>query len=157
MYYQLSLVVVVHQLVIDWLVVRYLRVNEFVPEAQNTYRENYPNTIIPGDIKKLTGKDFLEKINLKPGELDLLDGSPPCSAFSMAGSVSHGKGRTHADAFGKTKQYSDIKGVENVEDLFFEFLRVAKEIKPKVIIGENVEGLTMGEAKEYFHRDTKYI
>ena len=130
-----------------------LAINEFVPEAQNTYRENYPDTlIIPGDIKKLTGKDFLEKINLKPGELDLLDGSPPCSAFSMAGSVSHGKGRTHADAFGKTKQYSDIKGVENVEDLFFEFLRVAEEIKPKVIIGENVEGLTMGEAKEYFHR-----
>ena len=130
-----------------------LAINEFVPEAQNTYRENYPNTlIIPGDIKKLTGKDFLEKINLKPGELDILDGSPPCSAFSMAGSVSHGKGNTHADAFGKTKQYSDIKGVENVEDLFFEFLRVAKEIQPKVIIGENVEGLTMGEAKEYFHK-----
>jgi len=130
-----------------------LAVNEFVPEAQNTYRENYPDTlIIPGDIKKLTGKDFLEKINMKPGELDLLDGSPPCSAFSMAGSVSHGEGRTHADAFGKKKQYSDIKGVENVEDLFFEFLRVAKEIKPKVIIGENVEGLTMGEAKEYFHK-----
>jgi len=130
-----------------------LAINEFVEEAQNTYRENYPNTlIIPGDIKKLTGQDFMEKTGLKPGELDVLDGSPPCSAFSMAGSVSHGKGNTHADAFGKTKQYSDIKGVENVEDLFFEFLRVAKEIKPKVIIGENVEGLTMGEAKEYFHK-----
>jgi len=130
-----------------------LAINEFVLEAQNTYKENYPNTtIIPGDIKKLSGKDFLEKINLKSGELDLLDGSPPCSAFSMAGSVSHGKGNTHADAFGKTKQYSDIKGVSNVEDLFFEFLRVAKEIKPKVIIGENVAGLTMGEAKDYFHK-----
>tara|TARA_B110001454_G_scaffold87321_1_gene83745 strand:+ start:10249 stop:11412 length:1164 start_codon:yes stop_codon:yes gene_type:complete len=130
-----------------------LAVNEFVEEAQKTYKENYPNTIIiPDDIKKLTGKDFLEKINMKPGELDLLDGSPPCSAFSMAGSVSHGAGRTHAAAFGKTKQYSDIKGVEKVEDLFFEFLRVADEIKPKVIIGENVEGLTMGEAKEYFHK-----
>jgi DNA (cytosine-5)-methyltransferase 1 len=130
-----------------------LAINEFVPEAQNTYRENYPNTlIIPGDIKKLSGKDFMINTGLKPGELDLLDGSPPCSAFSMAGSVSHGKGRTHADAFGKTKQYSDIKGVENVEDLFFEFLRIADELKPKVIIGENVEGLTMGEAKEYFHR-----
>ena len=130
-----------------------LAINEFVPEAQNTYRENYPVTlVIPGDIKKLSGKDFLEKVNLKPGELDLLDGSPPCSAFSMAGSVSHGKGNTHADAFGKKKKYSDIEGVENVEDLFFEFLRVAEEIKPKVIIGENVEGLTMGEAKEYFHK-----
>ena len=130
-----------------------LAVNEFVPEAQNTYRANYPNTtIVPGDIKELTGTYLMEQAGVKVSELDLLDGSPPCSAFSMAGSVSHGEGRTHADAFGKKKQYSDIKGVENVEDLFFEFLRVAKDIKPKVIIGENVEGLTMGEAKEYFHK-----
>jgi len=130
-----------------------LAINEFVEEAQNTYRENYPNTtIVPGDIKKLTGTYLMEQAGVKVSELDILDGSPPCSAFSMAGSVSHGEGKTHADAFGKTKQYSDIKGVENVEDLFFEFLRVAKDIKPKVIIGENVEGLTMGEAKEYFHK-----
>ena len=130
-----------------------LAVNEFVPEAQNTYRENYPDTtIVPGDIKELTGTYLMEQAGIKVGELDLLDGSPPCSAFSMAGSVSHGEGRTHADAFGKKKKYSDIEGVENVEDLFFEFLRVAKDIKPKVIIGENVEGLTMGEAKEYFHK-----
>ena len=130
-----------------------LAVNEFVEEAQNTYRENYPNTtIVPGDIKKLTGTYLMEQAGVKVSELDILDGSPPCSAFSMAGSISHGGGNTHADAFGKTKQYSDIKGVENVEDLFFEFLRVAKDIKPKVIIGENVEGLTMGEAKEYFHK-----
>jgi DNA (cytosine-5)-methyltransferase 1 len=130
-----------------------LAINEFVEEAQNTYRENYPNTtIVPGDIKKLTGTYLMEQAGVKVGELDILDGSPPCSAFSMAGSISHGGGNTHADAFNKTKQYSDIKGVENVEDLFFEFLRVAKDIKPKVIIGENVEGLTMGEAKEYFHK-----
>ena len=130
-----------------------LAINEFVEEAQNTYRENYPNTtIVPGDIKELTGTYLMEQAGVKVSELDILDGSPPCSAFSMAGSVSHGEGRTHADAFGKTKQYSDIKGVSNVEDLFFEFLRVAKDIKPKVIIGENVEGLTMGEAKEYFHK-----
>lgn len=130
-----------------------LAINEFVEEARNTYSVNYPNTIvIPDDIKKLTGKSFLDIIKLNPGELDILDGSPPCSAFSMAGSVSHGEGNTHKDAFGKTKKYSDIKDVSNVEDLFFEFLRVAKEMKPKVIIGENVEGLTMGEAKEYFFK-----
>ena len=130
-----------------------LAINEFVEEAQNTYRENYPNTtIVPGDIKKLTGTYLMEQAGIKVSELDILDGSPPCSAFSMAGSISHGRDNTHADAFGKTKQYSDIKGVSNVEDLFFEFLRVAKDIKPKVIIGENVEGLTMGEAKEYFNK-----
>ena len=130
-----------------------LCINEFVPTAQETYKENYPDTpIIPDDIKKLSGQEFLDIAGLKAGELDVLDGSPPCSAFSMAGNVSHGKGNTHADAFGKTKGYSDIKEVTNVEDLFFEFLRVADVIKPKVIIAENVAGLTMGTAKQYFNK-----
>jgi DNA (cytosine-5)-methyltransferase 1 len=130
-----------------------LAVNEFVEEAQNTYRENYPNTpILPGDIKELTGKDFLELTGLKVGELDVLDGSPPCSAFSVAGKLSHSKEGKHSDGWGQTKKYSDGKMVENIEDLFFEFLRVAEEIKPKVIIAENVKGLTIGEAKEYFNK-----
>jgi len=130
-----------------------LCVNEFVEEARNTYKENYPNTpILPDDIIKLSGQEFLDVTGLGVGELDILDGSPPCSAFSMAGSVSHGKGNTHKDAFGKTKGYSDIKEVSNIEDLFFEFLRVADVIKPKVIIAENVAGLTMGEAKQYFNK-----
>ena len=130
-----------------------LCVNEFVEEARNTYRENYPNTpILPDDINKLSGQEFLDITGIDVGELDILDGSPPCSAFSMAGNVSHGKGNTHKDAFGKTKGYSDIKEVSNIEDLFFEFLRVADVIKPKVIIAENVAGLTMGEAKQYFNK-----
>lgn len=130
-----------------------LCVNEFVEEAQNTYRENYPSTpILPGDIKELTGKDFLDIAGLQPGELDLLDGSPPCSAFSVAGKLSHSKDGKHSDGWGQTKNYSDGKMVENIEDLFFEFLRVADEIRPKVIIGENVKGLTIGEAKQYFHK-----
>ena len=130
-----------------------LAVNEFVEEAQNTYRENYPNTpILPGDIKELTGKDFLDVTGLQVGELDILDGSPPCSAFSVAGKLSHSTGGKHSDGWGQTKSYSDGKMVENIEDLFFEFLRVAEEIKPKVIIAENVKGLTVGEAKQYFNK-----
>jgi len=50
--------------------------------------------------------------------------------------------------------YSDGKKVENIEDLFFEFLRVAEEIKPKVIVAENVAGLMMGEAKQYYYKIT---
>ncbi len=130
-----------------------LCVNEFVQEARNTYSENYPNTpILPDDIKELTGQELLDASNIGVGELDILDGSPPCSAFSMAGSVVQGGG--HSKGFGKTKNYSDGKKVENIEDLFFEFLRVADYIKPKVIVGENVAGLTMGEAKEYYNKIT---
>lgn len=130
-----------------------LCINEFVEEAQNTYRENYPDTpILPGDIKELSGKDFLDVANIGVGELDILDGSPPCSAFSVAGKLSHTKDGKHSDGWGQTKNYSDGKMVENIEDLFFEFLRVADDIKPKVIIAENVKGLTIGEAKEYFNK-----
>ena len=144
--------------------------NEFVLEAARSYAENYPDTVIlPDDIKELSGKDFLDAAGIGVGELDILDGSPPCSAFSVSGSLSHniheeehidlwgnvtiekvpGK---HSDGWSKTKNYSDGKKVENIEDLFFEFLRVAEEIKPKVIVAENVKGLTVGEAKSYFNK-----
>jgi DNA (cytosine-5)-methyltransferase 1 len=122
-----------------------LCVNEFVQSAVDTYGANYPNTpILDEDIKKLTGEDFLRVAGIKKGELDILDGSPPCSAFSVAGKREKG--------WDQTKTYSDGKQVENIEDLFFEFTRITGEIMPKVVIGENVAGITMGEAKEYFNR-----
>ena len=147
-----------------------LVINEYVPVAAETYAENYPDTVIlPGDIKELTGQDFLDAAGVGVGEIDILDGSPPCSAFSVSGSLSHNiheeehidlwgnvtvekvSGK-HSDGWGKTKNYSDGKKVENIEDLFFEFLRIAKEIQPKVSVAENVKGLTVGEAKEYFNK-----
>ena len=130
-----------------------LVVNEFIEEARNTYKENYPSTpIIPDDIKDLSGQDILDVAGIGVGELDILDGSPPCSAFSVAGKLSHSTDGKHSDGWGQTKNYSDGKMVENIEDLFFEFLRVAKDIQPKIIIAENVAGLTVGEAKTYFNK-----
>lgn len=144
-----------------------IAINEFVEEAIATYSTNFPDTkIIAGDIKELTGEDFLREANLKPGELDILDGSPPCSAFSIAGKGSKGwkgaikdtreshfedgevcfKGELCEASDGK-KTYSDGKKVEAIEDLFLEFIRVAKEIQPKVIIAENVRGLMFGDNK----------
>ena len=149
-----------------------LCINEFVEEAVKTYGENYPETyILPGDIKQLSGKDFLEAAGLQAGEVDILDGSPPCSAFSVAGKLSHNSveeeridlygnvtiekvSGKHSDGWGQSKNYSDGKMVENIEDLFFEFLRVADEIRPKIIVAENVKGLTVGEAKEYYNKIT---
>jgi len=122
-----------------------LCVNEFVQEAINTYKENYPNTpILPDDIKKLNAEDFN-----KYGDIDIFDGSPPCSAFSVSGAMVQG---SHSKGWGQTKTYSDGKKVENIEDLFFEFLRIAKDLKPKVIVAENVKGLTIGEAKNYLFK-----
>ena len=121
-----------------------LAVNEFIPEAINTYKANWPTTqIIPGDIRKLSGKDILNIIGYEPGQLDILDGSPPCSAFSTAGSRDKG--------WGKTKKYSDASQ-ENVEDLFFDYIRVLRNVRPKVFIAENVSGLAKGVAKGYLNK-----
>jgi DNA (cytosine-5)-methyltransferase 1 len=120
-----------------------LAINEFIPEAIATYQANWPTTkIIPGDIRKLTGKDILSLIGKESGELDILDGSPPCSAFSTAGSREKG--------WGKTKSYSDATQ-SNVEDLFFEYIRILRDIKPKVFVAENVSGLAKGVAKGYLN------
>ena len=126
-----------------------LLVNEFVESARDTFSTNFPNIpILPDDIKELSGNDFLKIANIKPRELDIFSGSPPCSLFSMAGSISS-QGKY---SFGKVKNYSDNKKQENIEDLFFEFLRIANDIKPKVILAENVDGLLKGEAKNYFNK-----
>ena len=111
-----------------------LCVNEFVEAAVDTYKSNYPNTpVLPDDIKKLKGEDFLKIAGIQKGELDILDGSPPCSAFSIAGKREKG--------WDQEKLYSDGKKVENIEDLFFEFTRITGDIMPKVVIGENVAGI----------------
>lgn len=120
-----------------------LLVNEFVPEAIKTYKSNYPDTLVlPDDIRKLTPEEILEKAGIEEGELDLLDGSPPCSAFSTLGSREKG--------WGETKKYSDVQQ-SNVEDLFFEYIRMLRGIKPKTFVAENVAGLVRGKAKGYFN------
>ena len=73
-----------------------------------------------------------------------------CGTLGKAGSK-------HSDGWGKTKKYSTGKIVENIEDLFFEYVRIAKDIKPKVIIGENVAGLDAGEAKQKRNQIDKAI
>jgi len=114
-----------------------LAINEFIPLAYESYYHNYPETIIfREDIRELSGDMILNKIGLKVGELDILDGSPPCASFSVAG--------IREEGWGVEKEYSDT--IQRVDDLFFEYARLLKEIQPKVFVAENVKGLTMGSA-----------
>ena len=120
-----------------------LVVNEFIAEAVATYRSNWPDTVIlPDDIRSLTPEAVLEAAQVGPGELDLLDGSPPCSAFSTVGARSKN--------WGKVKKYSDASQ-GNVEDLFFEYIRILRGVMPKVFIAENVGGLAKGVSKGYLN------
>ncbi|MBC7819091.1 MAG: DNA cytosine methyltransferase [Planctomycetaceae bacterium] len=115
---------------------------EFVDEAARTYRANFPGvTVDQRDIRQITADDILRATGLEVGALDVLEGSPPCSSFSMAGS--------RAGGWGKAKRYSDDK-VQRCDDLFGEFIRLLRGLKPKVVTAENVAGLTRGVAKGYF-------
>ena len=126
-----------------------LAVSEFIPEAQKSYGSNWPDThIFTSDVRELTSDHILEVIKKEAGELDILDGSPPCSAFSTAGKREGG--------WGKEKKYSDAKQ-GNIEDLFYEYIRILKGLRPKVMVAENVSGLIKGSAKHYFNSIIKEI
>lgn len=74
-------------------------------------------------------------------ELDILDGSPPCSSFSMAGN--------REKDWGKEKVFREGQAQQVLDTLFFDFIDLAKELQPKIVVAENVKGLLMGAAKEY--------
>lgn len=120
--------------------------NEFVEAAWKCYEANFPNTIcLHDDIRQLTGDIILSKVGLKKGELDILDGSPPCVAFSTAGK--------REAKWGKVTKYSDVE--QRCDDLLFEYARILGEIQPKVFVVENVQGLILGEAKKIFDQAKK--
>lgn len=121
-----------------------LGASEFVPAAYEVYKLNAsPSTKVwTNDIRDMDGLQMLTDVGLEPGELDILDGSPPCAAFSTAGKRSEG--------WGKVKKYSDTS--QRVDDLFYEYARILKQIQPKAFVAENVEGLVKGSAKGYFQR-----
>ena len=79
--------------------------------------------------------------------LDILDGSPPCSSFSMAGN--------REKDWGKTKVFREGQAEQRLDDLFFDYIALAKKLQPKVVIAENVKGLIQGNAKAYVHRIKK--
>ena len=115
--------------------------NEFVNHAVEIYKANHKTTIVDNtDVRKVNAEDILKTLNLKKGELDLFDGSPPCMSFSTAGK--------REKNWGKEKKYFDHHQV--ADDLFFEYIRLVKGLKPKTFIAENVSGLIKGVAKGYF-------
>jgi DNA (cytosine-5)-methyltransferase 1 len=88
-----------------------------------------------GDIRELSGEVIMKSLKLKPGELDLLAGCPPCQGFSTI--------RTH----------NKLPVTDARNDLVFEFLRIAREMMPKTIMMENVPGLAKDQRMKEFVRE----
>lgn len=116
--------------------------SEFIPAAQESYRANAADytALDTRDIREVAPGDIIAVTGLGEGEIDILDGSPPCASFSTAGS--------REQAWGQEKKYSDT--VQRVDDLFFEYARLVDGLKPRTFVAENVSGLVKGTAKGYF-------
>jgi DNA (cytosine-5)-methyltransferase 1 len=115
--------------------------SEFIPAAAEVYRLNHPGVHLDTrDIRKVTPEEILEITGKKKGEIDLVEGSPPCASFSTAGK--------RDKSWGQVVKYSETK--QRVDDLFFEFARIVEGLQPRVFVAENVSGLVKGKAKGYF-------
>lgn len=103
---------------------------EWDDNAVETFRLNFPEVpVYHGDIGKLTVEECLQLAGVKPGELDVFDGSPPCQGFSTAGK----------------RQMDDSRN-----QLFREYVRLLRGLQPKVFVMENVSGMVKGKMKLIF-------
>ena len=103
---------------------------EWDDNAAETFRINFPDVpVFQGDIKDLSASQVLEMTGFAPGQLDVFDGSPPCQGFSIVGK----------------RQLEDTRN-----QLFREFTRLIRGLRPKVFVMENVSGMVKGKMKLIF-------
>lgn len=115
--------------------------SEFVEKAQAAYRANHPSVPLnTQDVREVGVETLLDEAGLESGEADVLEGSPPCSSFSLSGSREKG--------WGKVSKYSSTS--QRTDDLFFEYVRLLEGLRPKTFVAENVAGLIVGKSKGYF-------
>jgi len=114
--------------------------NEIDPKINKMYVSNFhPKYNYCMSIEDMPQIDFPEELL----SLDILDGSPPCSTFSLAG--------LREKSWGKLKKFREGQEVQVLSDLFFAFIELANVLQPKVVVAENVKGLIVGNAKGYMN------
>lgn len=112
-----------------------LYANDKDSAAVETYSQNFPETTCSNEnIDAIDFKSVLKSIGIKPGEVDILIGGPPCQGFSMAGSRFWDDPRNH---------------------LLKSYVRTLKIIKPKWFLMENVEGLLTSNKGIYIYEAAK--
>lgn len=103
---------------------------EWNDNAAATFRMNFPDVpLYHGDIRSMSIEECLRLSGAKPGELDVLDGSPPCQGFSIAGK----------------REMDDERN-----QLFREYVRLLQGLRPRVLVMENVAGMVAGRMKLIF-------
>lgn len=95
--------------------------SEIKPHAIKCTQHNFPDTIQIGDVCKISYRDGIlttENGSFEVGKIDLLIGGSPCQGFSRAG---------------KELNFNDERS-----KLFFEYVRILKEVNPAYFLLENV-------------------
>jgi len=96
--------------------------SEIDPHAIKVHKAHFPQTAHIGDVKSLKGAMFMAQ------PIDLLIGGSPCQDLSRGGNM------------------VGLTGARSA--LFFEYVRLLKEIKPKYFILENVKSMKKGTLEE---------
>ena len=112
---------------------------EIDPKINDLYiRNNKPEFNYCEDLRLFNNRKDLPDALFN---LDILDGSPPCTSFSTAG--------VRERDWGKKKKFREGQATQTLDDLFFTFLDTVELLKPRVVIAENVPGMISGKAKGY--------
>ena len=121
--------------------------NEIDPRMMEVYKLNHkPKYSYLEGIQEFKNRDDLPE---ELYNLDILDGSPPCSNFSMAGN--------REKDWGKEKKFREGQSKQVLDTLFFDFIELTKKLQPKVVIAENVKGILLGNAVDYVQRILKEL
>lgn len=122
---------------------------EIDPKMNEVYIKNHnPKHNFLMDIRDFN-KIPNEELPPELFDLDILDGSPPCTTFSMAGQ--------REESWGKKKKFREGQAEQTLDDLSFVFIETVAKLRPKVMVMENVEGLIKGEAWSYVQKIYKQL
>lgn len=118
---------------------------EIDPRMNKVYVANHhPKYNYLEDIRDFNKRKDLPK---ELFNLDILDGSPPCTTFSTSG--------LREKSWGIKKAFREGQAKQTLDDLLFVFLDTVEKLQPKVFIMENVEGLILGNAISYVKKICK--
>lgn len=116
---------------------------ELDKKVAEIYRKNLrPAYLYVEDLREFNKRNDLP---VELYNLDILDGSPPCTLFTAS------LGKKRENLWGKEKKYNEGKGSQTLDDLPFVWIETVKKLGPKVALMENVEGLTKGNAIKYLN------
>ena len=107
---------------------------EINPLAVKIYKTNHQNVAVwETDIRKLQPDQLLERLDLNPGEIDLLAGCPPCQGFSTLRTLN-----------------GSVQICDPRNDLLLEFQRFIDVLRPRAVMVENVPGLANDQRFDCF-------